>query len=98
MINTVAVVDKLHYDTLKNELVLYRLCTPVIINTNVLINKFSVIFWHDKNLFCTNEFWLAGVWFHRNVPATGRREIPASDSEVHPGAQWSNRSVAWNGK
>lgn len=85
MINIVVVVDKLYYDILKNELVFYRLCILVIINTNVLINKFFVIFWYDKNLFCINEFWLVGVWFYRNVLVIGRREILVLDFEVYFG-------------
>lgn len=82
MINIVVVVDKLYYNILKNELVFYIL---VIININVLINKFFVIFWYDKNLFCINEFWLVGVWFYRNVLVIGRREILVLDFEVYFG-------------
>lgn len=85
MINIVVVVDKLYYYILKNELVFYRLCILVIININVLINKFFVIFWYDKNLFCINEFWLVGVWFYRNVLVIGRREILVLDFEVYFG-------------
>lgn len=85
MINIVVVVDKLYYYILKNELVFYRLGISVIININVLINKFFVIFWYDKNLFCINEFWLVGVWFYRNVLVIGRREILVLDFEVYFG-------------
>lgn len=85
MINIVVVVDKLYYYILKNELVFYRICILVIININVLINKFFVIFWYDKNLFCINEFWLVGVWFYRNVLVIGRREILVLDFEVYFG-------------
>lgn len=85
MINIVVVVDKLYYYILKNELVFYRLCISVIININVLINKFFVIFWYDKNLFCINEFWLVGVWFYWNVLVIGRREILVLDFEVYFG-------------
>lgn len=85
MINIVVVVDKLYYNILKNEFVFYRLCISVIININVLINKFFVIFWYDKNLFCINEFWLVGVWFYRNVLVIGRREILVLDFEVYFG-------------